>query len=222
MTLSIFPDLRVNYRDAIFASVPDGIGWNALNRDGWKAGPLVKFRFGRNESGKGSPFIVSGGSEALIGLGDISTAAELGGFVEKRWGAAGAWRTRVEMRRGFGGHEGALGDASFSYQARFGRTIMSAGPRATVATRGFMRTFFGITAGQSQRSGLAPYQPDGGLLSYGAGGTLIRPLDQRSTVTLFFGLDRLGNAAALSPLVRARGQRTSFSGGIGYGYRFNM
>jgi outer membrane protein len=40
--LSIFPDIRLNYNDTIFASVPDGIGWNAVNRDGWKAGPVIK------------------------------------------------------------------------------------------------------------------------------------------------------------------------------------
>ncbi len=50
MALSIFPDLRVNYGETLFASVPDGIGWNATNRDGWRAGPLAKIRFGRNEN----------------------------------------------------------------------------------------------------------------------------------------------------------------------------
>src|SRR5512141_1719220 len=43
--LSIFPDLRLNYKDAVFLSLPDGLGWNAVNRDGWKIGPLAKVRF---------------------------------------------------------------------------------------------------------------------------------------------------------------------------------
>ena len=222
MVLSLYPDLRVNYGDTFFASVPDGVGWNAVNRAGWKAGPIAKVRFGRDESSGGSPFVVTGGSDALLGLGNVSPAAELGGFVERRWGAAGQWSVRAEVRRGFGGHEGVLADGSISYQMRFGRTIMSVGPRATAASGGFMRTYFGIDAGQSQRSRLAQYQPGAGLLSYGIGGALVRPFDQRRTVTLFFGMDRLGNEAGRSPLVRERGQRTQFSVGVGYGFRFNL
>jgi outer membrane protein len=222
MVLSVYPDLRINYGDAIFASVPDGVGWNALNRAGWKAGPLAKFRFGRGESNGGSPFVVTGGSDALLGMGDVSAAAEVGGFIEKRWGVAGNWSVRTEVRRGFGGHEGVLADGSISYQVRLGRTIMSVGPRATAASAGFMQTYFGIDVGQSQRTGLAQYRPNAGLLSYGIGGTLVRPLDQRSVVTLFFGLDRLGNQAERSPLVRERGQSTQFSVGVGYGFRFNL
>ncbi|AOF94772.1 MipA/OmpV family protein [Sphingobium sp. RAC03] len=51
MALSIFPDLRVNYGDVIFASIPEGLGWNAVNTNGWKAGPLAKVRWPRSASG---------------------------------------------------------------------------------------------------------------------------------------------------------------------------
>lgn len=219
VALSIFPDLRINYKDVIFASIPDGLGWNAVNRDGWKAGPLAKIRFGRDEERGGSPFLVTGGSDALLGLGDVDAAAELGGFVEKR---AGPLRGRLEVRRGFGGHEGIVADASASYQARAGRTIINVGPRATVASRNYIDTYFGIDGLQSQRSGLRTYSPSGGLLSYGVGGSAIRPLDRRSAITLFGGLDRLGGKAGDSPLVRERGRRLQFTLGLGYGFRFSL
>jgi len=219
MVLSVFPDLRVNYKDEIFASIPEGLGWNMVNRDGWKAGPLAKIRFGRDEDRGGSPFLVTGGSDALVGLGDVDAAAELGGFVEKR---IGDWRGRLEVRRGFGGHEGVLADASLAYRLRSGRTIVNVGPRATVASKAFVDTYFGINARQSLRSGLTSYSPSGGLLSYGVGGSVIHPLDRRSALTLFTGLDRLGSEAGNSPLVRERGRRTQFTLGIGYGFRFNL
>lgn len=219
MAFSIFPDLRINYKDVIFASVPDGIGWNALNRAGWKAGPLAKVRFGRDEERGGSPFVITGGSNALVGLGDVDAAAELGGFVEKRFGP---WRGRVEVRRGFGGHEGVVAEGSAAYQARRGRTIMNFGPRATLASKAYIDTYFGIDAAQSQKSGLRPYSPSGGLLSYGIGGSVIHPLDQRSAVTLFSGLDRLGAEPGHSPLVRERGRRLQFTLGLGYGFRFSL
>ncbi len=218
--LSIYPDLRINYGEAFFASIPDGVGFNAINANGWRAGPIAKLRFGRDENGSGSPFAVTGGSDALIGLGNIGLTAEVGGFVERRFGQRQQWRGRSELRKGFGGHEGAVGDVSLSHQVRSGRAILNIGPRATFATKGFTRTYFGIDADQSVRSGLSVYQPKVGLVSYGLGGSLIRPLGRHSAITMFSSLERLGGVAKNSPLVVERGQTTQFTAGIGYGYRF--
>ena len=218
--LSVYPDLRIAYGDVIFASIPDGIGWNAVSANGWKAGPVAKLRFGRDEEGSGSPFTITGGSDALIGLGDIGATAEIGGFAEKQFGARQQWRGRVEVRRGFGGHEGTIGDFSLSYQVRTGRTILNIGPRGTIASSGFTETYFGINTDQSARSGLSVYQPEGGLVSYGVGSSLIYPLNRRSAITAFSSLERLGGVAKNSPLVRERGSAMQFTAGIGYGYRF--
>ncbi len=219
MALSIFPDLRINYKDVIFASIPDGLGWNAINRDGWKAGPLAKIRFGRDEQRGGSPFLITGKSDALLGLGNVGAAAELGGFVEKR---SGAWRGRIEVRRGFGGHQGVIADGSVVYQTRAGRAIINIGPRATMASKNYIDTYFGIDGVQSQRSGLRPYSPSGGLNSYGFSASVIRLINRRSAITLFSGVDRLGGEPGASPLVRERGRRTQFTLGLGYGWRFNL
>lgn len=218
--LSFFPDLRVKYGDTFFASIPDGAGWNAVNKDGWKAGPIAKLRSGRDEDGSGSPFAVTRGSDALIGLGDVGATAEVGGFVEKLFGARQQWRGRIETLRGFGGHEGTVGNFSLSYQIRTGREIFNIGPRATLASSDFTRTYFGIDAGQSVRSGLGIYKPNGGLVSYGIGGSMVRPLDRQSAITAFSSLERLGGVAKNSPLVRERGSPIQFTLGVGYSYRF--
>lgn len=221
--LSIFPDLRVAYRDVLFASVPDGLGWNAVRRDGWRAGPLVKLRFSRDDRDGGSPFLVAGGSNALRGLGNIAATAEGGGFVEKQFGARRGWRARAEARKGLGGgHEGILADLGFVRQGRGSGFSYSVGPRVTLASAAFMRPYFGIDARQAGATGLARYRPGGGLLSAGLGGTLVRPLDLRSALTLFTGVDYLGNPAGRSPLVHERGGRLQASLGIGYGFRFGL
>ncbi|MBC2670520.1 MipA/OmpV family protein [Novosphingobium piscinae] len=220
--LSVIPDLRINYRDRIFLSIPEGLGWNAINRDGWRIGPVLKPRFGRNEDNGGSPFQIVGGSNALRGMGDIGVAGELGGFVEKRLGRTGQWRGRIEVRQGFGAHEGVVGDLSLTYGGRAGRVLYSVGPRATLASRDFMQTYFGVNAAQAARTGLAVSRPDGGLVSWGLGGNLIRPLDRRRAVSLFAGIDRLGDAPAGSALIRQRGQRTSYAAGLLYSFRFGL
>ncbi|KTT95948.1 MltA-interacting MipA [Sphingomonas yabuuchiae] len=222
MALSLFPDLRVNYGDTLFASVPDGIGWNAVHRDGWRAGPLVKIRFGRDERNGGSPFLIAGGSDALEGMGNIKAAGEIGGFVEKSFGPRRAWRARAEVRQGFGGHDGVVADLSAAYRTRIGRAIVSAGPRMTLASANFVQTYFGISPAQSTRTGLAPYRADGGVLSYGLGGNIVCPLNRRSALTLFTNLERLGGPAADSPLIRERGQRLQATLGLGYGFRFGL
>lgn len=220
---SIFPDLRINYGDVLFASIPDGIGWNAIREDSWRAGPLVKLGFGRDEDNGGSPFLIAGSGDDLRGLGDIGVTAELGGFVETRFGPQREWQARVEVRRGLGGgHEGVLADVELSYTVRSSDFIVTIGPRATLASEDYMRPFFGINARQSAASGLGVYTPGGGLLSAGVGGTLVRPLGRRSVITVFSGLDYLGAVPGRSPLIRERGERFQAQVGIGYGFRFGL
>lgn len=214
---SVFPDLRVNYRDDFFASVPDGIGYNAINTGGWKAGPLVKLRFGRREVTGGSPFLISGETDALRGLGDVGLAAEPGGFAQYTYHKV---RARLELRQGIGGHQGTVGDFNVSYVDRAGPLSYSLGPRLSYGGSGFMNTYFGIDAGQSARSGLARYAAGGGITSYGIGGSAVMPVGEKGAVTLFAGYDRLGAQASDSPLIRQRGSQNQISIGLGFGYRF--
>ncbi len=225
--LSIFPDLRLNYRDDVFFSVPDGLGWNAVNRDGWKLGPLLKTRFGRRESTGGSPFLITGASTALRGMGNVAFAAEVGGFAQ--YGFAGRkGRLRAELRRGFGGHEGLVADITAGWSDRFGAPtqpwLWSAGLRSTFAGRDYVQTYFGVTAAQAAATGLPAFRSNGGLVSTGASASLTRPLGpagRDGAVTLFGGYDRLADAAADSSLIQLRGRRDQFSLGLSYGYRFS-
>ncbi|MEY2885039.1 MAG: hypothetical protein RL490_2763 [Pseudomonadota bacterium] len=225
--LSIFPDIRLNYRDDVFFSIPDGLGWNMVNRDGWKLGPLVKLRFGRQESTGGSPFLVTGGSEALRGMGDVDLAGEAGGFAQWSLAKRKGW-LRAEVRQGFGGHEGVVADITASWSDRFGKPtapwVWSAGLRSTFAGRDYVQTYFGVTAAQARATGLPVYRADGGLVSTGANGSLTKPLGRGGrdgAVTLFAGYDRLADAAADSSLIVQRGKRDQFSVGLSYGYRFS-
>ena len=59
-------------------------------------------------------------------------------------------------------------------------------------------------------------------MSYGLNASVIHPLNRRSVITLFSGLDRLGGEPGASPLVRERGRRTQFTLGLGYALRFNL
>ena len=229
-SLSVFPDLRINYRDAVFFSVPDGLGWNLINENGWKIGPLFKFRFGRSEDNGGSPFLVSGGSDALQGMGDVGFAGEPGAFVQYSFAAKKA-RVRAEVRQGFGGHEGVVADTSIGWSDRIGEPltpglwIYSATFRATFAGASYTNRYFGVNDAQSAATGLQAFTTDGGLVSIGINTSITKPLGkygQFGAVTLFGGYDRLADVVADSSLIAERGKRDQLSIGLSYGIRYGF
>ncbi len=224
--LSIFPDVRLNYKDDIFFSVPDGLGWNAINRNNWKIGPLAKLRFGRNEDNGGSPFLVTGGSDALQGMGDVDLALEFGGFVQKGF-VNNQLRARAEVRQGTGGHEGVVADTNLSWNGmkRDRSLLYSAGVRATWASSDYTNAYFGVNALQSAATGLGISRTGSGLVSAGVNASLTKPLGRfgrDGAVTLFTSYDRLGDVVADSTLIRERGERNQFTLGLAYGYRFGL
>lgn len=224
--LSIFPDLRINYRDDLFFSVPDGLGWNAINQNGWKIGPVVKLRFGRNEDDGGSPFLITGGSDALRGMGDVDLAAEFGGFVQKGF-VGNQLRARAEVLQGTGGHEGVVANTNLSWNGmkRDRSLLYSVGVRATWASENFTNTYFGVNALQSLNTGLAVSRTGSGLVSAGVNASLTRPLGRfgrDGALTLFTSYDRLADTVADSSLIRERGDRNQFALGLAYGYRFGL
>ena len=229
-SLSIFPDVRLNYRDVLFFSVPDGLGWNAVNKNGWKIGPLFKFRFGRNEGDGGSPFLITGGSDALVGMGSIGFAAEPGGFVQYSFAGRKA-RARVEVREGFGGHEGLVADTSLGWSDRIGTPgtrgfwLYSASVRATFAGADYTNTYFGVNETQAAATGLSPFRTGDGMVSTGVNASLTKLVGGQGrygAVTLFGGYDRLGDVVAESTLITERGKRDQFSLGLSYGVRFGF
>jgi len=220
--LSVFPDLRVNYKDRFFASIPDGVGYNVVNTRRVQAGPLVQIRFGRDEESGGSPFLVAGDSDGLQGLGDLSAAGEAGLFFQ--WNV-GRVLARAELRQGFGAHEGWVADLSTSFSTGdrwplLGPVIWSVGPRLTAGGSDFIDPYFGIDARQSGDSGLPQFSADGGLVSAGVVGTIVRPVNRRLAYTLFCGYDRFLGDVKDSPLITERGTADQFFVGLGVGYRF--
>lgn len=218
-----FPDLKAEYKDRFFASLFEGVGYNVVNNDSWRAGPIMKFDFGRAEKDD-SPFRIAGGkTNALKGLGDVDASVELGGFVEYSFGPFSA---SLELRQGVGGHEGLIGETDLKYKGfagLFGKPVMYAfGPRATFADSNYNEAYFGITQAQSAKSGLAKYSAGSGLVSYGIGAFAMMPVSESVSLGLFGGYDHLASEAAASPLVKERGDKNQFTGGLRITYEFGL
>jgi len=225
--LSAVPNISVKYKDKFFASLQDGVGYNIINNNGWRLGPLAKYAFERNADGD-NPFLIAGRkTHALHGLGTVDGTLELGGFAEYTWMEL---CFEVELRQGVNGHKGMVSDLNATYTKDIHSffydegppMIVSFGPHATLVNSNYDEAYFGVTASQSAGSGLPRYTAGGGLLSYGVGMSVILPLSENISTTWTAGYDRVAGAAGDSPLVRqhgCEGQRTvgafvSYSFGI--------
>lgn len=219
----VLPDIKVEYQDVFFASLFGGVGYNVINGDGWRAGPIAKLDFGRQEDDS-NPFRVAGKkTRALEGLGDVSIAPELGGFVEYSFDP---FSYSLEVRQAVGGHKGVVADIGAQYMgmaAPFGRQVIyMIGPQATFASAKYTNAYFGIDAKQSAGSGLARYKADAGLVSYGVGAFVITPVTDALSLGVMARYDRLGPEAADSPLIRERGRKNQFMAGLRLTYEFGF
>lgn len=219
-----FPDIKVEYGDVFFASVFEGIGYNVINTDTWRAGAIAKFDFGRAEDDDNFFRVAGDKTKALRGLGDVDETVELGGFLEY---SLGSFSAMVELRQGVGGHEGLVGEVGLNYMGSIeqsgGEPIRYfLGPRATFADAKYNNAFFGIDQTQSSNSGLAEYDADAGLVSYGLGGFAMMAISEAISLGVFGGYDRLAGEAADSPLVTERGEENQFTSGVRVSYEFGL
>lgn len=215
--LSIVPDIRVAYGDRFFASVQEGVGYRAVLTPNLQAGPIARVKFGREESGE-QAFALSGNdSDDLVGLGDIDTSLELGGFVQY---ALGPILFDAEARQGVSGHEGFVADIGLRWRGQVsldGATLRyGLGPSMRLVDDDYVSAYFDVDATQSAASGLAVFDADGGLYSYGIGANAVWRPNGASPWSLgaFASIDRLIGDAGESSLVRTRGEATQFSGGL--------
>jgi MipA family protein len=204
------PNLDLRYqRDKVFVSARDGVGATLLDAAGFKAGPILRYRFPRNEwDGPG-----------LYGTGSVPFTVEGGGFLRYDLPYLAA---KVELRRGLGGSNGLVFDALIDGKLRLADNFfLSGGPRLSVTDATFNQAYFGINAAQSFGSGYAQYYPGAGLRSVGVGTSAVWRLNDKLTGVAFGAWNRLTDVAAASPLVTGpAGSPNQFVVGAALSWRF--
>ena len=220
--LTLLPDFRAEFGDRFSASLLTGIQYDLLSTSHWRAGPVLKYDFGRDEL-EGNPLNLAGSDTTdLIGLGDIDGSLEAGAYLAYQ---TRHWQTKIEIRQGLdGGHEGLVGEASFKYNAQtqiFNRTAFySIGPELVYGDESYLQAYFGITNEQSINANLTTYQADSGLVSYGLHANLFVPLNTKWSLGTFVGINSLGSQAKNSPLIIERGSNEQVVAGLFFTYQF--
>lgn len=145
------PVIGARWRNGAFAGV-GGVGWRFQLAQGLSAGVRLGADFGRKESS----------ADALRGMGDIDPQAELGAFAS--WRIAGPVSLGVNVRAGSGEERsGLLADIGLRGAVPIAaHWRLNAGVGVTYANAPAMRSYFGVNAEQSARSGYALYSPQGG------------------------------------------------------------
>jgi outer membrane protein len=204
------PNLDLRFRrDAFFISARDGVGATLLDAGGFKAGPILRYRFPRNEwDGPG-----------LFGTGTVPFTVEGGGFLRYDLPFLAA---KVELRRGLGGSNGLVFDALLDGKLRLAENLfVSGGPRLSVTDATFNQAYFGIDAAQSFDSGYAQYYPGAGLRSVGLGASAVWRITDKLNGVAFGAWNRLADVAASSPLVTGpAGSPNQFVVGAAVSWRF--
>lgn len=217
--LSVVPDLSVKYEDKFFAGVREGVGYNVINTENLRAGPIARYDFGRDDDGERFLRLSGDKADRIDGMGDVDGAPELGGFVA--YDINQALTAKGELRQAVGGHEGLVGDLGLDYHTQVGGfdrpVYFRAGPRMKIASEDYQDAYFGVDAGQSARTGLGVYDPDGGIVSYGVGASVTVPVTERIRATTFAGYDRLGDESGDSPIVESKNQ-AAIGASIGYAF----
>lgn len=216
------PDIRFAYKDLFFANVRDGVGYAAINQDGWRVGPVVTYTFSRREKNGGTVFQLAGSrNNSLQGMGNVPGTFSLGGFAEY---SLQNYKLRIQVNEGVTGHEGVSGEAKITYGGTISYNgpplIYAIGPHVKYGNAVYTNAYWGVTPEQSAHSGLEQYTADGGITAYGFGAFTMLPLTKSVSISFVAGFDRLAPPVTHSPLVRVRGSQNQAMSGLSISYGF--
>ena len=191
-----------------FISTVKGAGANLISTPTITAGPVVSYRFGREESA----------SDLLDGLGDVDGGAEAGAFFH--WQFHERLGTRIKAMHGLGDAKGFTADMSLTYnQPLITNLSFALQTSAQFADADYNKQFFGITEKQSQRSAYDRYSPGSGIKHVSIKPALNYTFFECYNLGVFYEYKRLTGPAADSPLVK-RGSANQSTTGISLSWNY--
>jgi outer membrane scaffolding protein for murein synthesis (MipA/OmpV family) len=186
----------------------DDVRIRLVTLHGLEVGAVTGWRFGREEDD----------SRRLRGLGDVDGGLALGGYAAYRLGMVSAFASYSHQATG----DETGGLLRFGLESRMpvtGGMTLTALAGATWASEDYMRSYFGVSAAQAARSGLATYDANAGIKDVHVGLSAEIPLAEVWTLRLMGRYARLVGDASDSPIVERQDQ---LSGGVGLTYKFSL
>ncbi|WP_406853986.1 MipA/OmpV family protein [Alsobacter sp. KACC 23698] len=209
-----YPSLSFRRTDdpEAFKAPDDGISFALFGDSRWSVGVVGRYQPGRYRQD----------DRSLFGVHDAKWAAEPGLFGEF-WPLADTLRLRGELRYGFNGYSGFVGNLSMDYVQRLGKFTLAAGPRLAFAGGEYMDAYFGVSRQDALWNGLVtPYKAEAGVKSIGVAASATYQWNDQWATTVRGAYDRLVGSAADSPITRNLGSRDQFTVGASASYSFQL
>lgn len=202
-----FPSLDATYGNTFFVSVADGIGWNVVKQNNWRVAPFIGYTFGRDDTGDIDDLEqVDGGATAGLRVS----------YLDDTWRYSAAAETPFT-----GDIDGYHIKFKATYVTKLGeRMAFTIGPRFDYTSADWTEDMFGVSRGESARSGINAYDPDDGYFAIGGDASLSYYLTRQWSVTGLVGVSRLTGDAADSPIVDDLGDSTQWRAGAFINYHF--
>lgn len=215
----VLPGPKAELRKGGYGIKTNGLGLEADLTESrrFNAGPIVRFRFGRDDDVEDS---------AVSLLDEVDESLEIGGFVS--YGFANLTRPgdfaffRLSAAQDvLGGHDGFVAEASAGYFHPIGPDFTLGGIVSTsYASDDYMDAFFSVDAAEAARSGLSQSDADGGFKDVGLTLTIGYTLNDSWSINGAAGYRRLLGDAADSSVVDEAGDANQGFGTIGLSYDF--
>jgi outer membrane protein len=207
------PLVSISYGRYFFGAVPGsgapaGAGAYLLHNEHWAVGLNLGGDFRKPRRATDDPI--------LRGWGDIPGTVRGGMFVSytREW-----LSVRGSISDDLGGHHEGL-SASLSVEAKHHvtqRLTLSIGPEVTWVNEQYAKTFFGISAAQSELAGIAPYRASSGIETVGGSAGATYMLTDHWSLGAHVSYGKLQGDAADSPVTTDKTQRMY---GAFFMYRF--
>jgi MipA family protein len=201
----LVPLASIRYKDLFLG--PFGLGWSAINRDGFHAGPVLGYEGGRRE--RRDP--------ELSGLGDIPSSVTGGVFATYRFGPFETLATVREALTHSG--NGLNGLVRLEYRATIipRQLDLGLGPHLEFANSRYEQTYFGVSPIQAAQSGYPVFTPGGGVKEVGFKASLTYFATGHLALRAFAEVKKFTGDAANSPIVE---RQTEKFVGLGAAYHF--
>lgn len=189
------PLVSLRYRDLFFVG-PQELGLNVVRWRGLRFGPVLGMEYPRYERW----------DSHLHGLGDIQPTATAGVVASY---SAGPFIIIGTARQAIvHASYGLLGRIAVNYEHVLipGKLVLILGPELDFGNRDYARTWFGVSAQQSERSGLPIFSPPGGMDSFGLTAGLVYHCTGHVLLRSFVGISEIPGGIAKSPIVQRKDQ----------------
>lgn len=198
-----FPMVTAQFGDRVHLGM-DGLKVDLWKTDGFRIAAKGGVDMGRKEDD----------SDHLRGLGDIDPGGIVGAYASYE---TGPFELYASLDKTIGGADGLTGTVGAKASYQHEKFIFSAELSGTWADSKHMESYFGVTAAQSARSGLAKHKAEAGFKRTDIKGSVTYMWTENWSVTGAAGAGFLLGAAKDSPIVKDDIQPFAM---LGVGYRF--